>query len=340
MSPPWYAPLLRCLSCGAAGLEVDPTQVRCPACTATWPVVEGVPMLARSSPAAADRHAAIEAAVRAFYEKNPFPTYDEFDSVGSLLDKARRSVYAQLLDDQVPPAARVLEVGCGTGQLAIFLSVAGRRCLGVDLCMASLRCGQQFRDRHGLQTVGFVQGNVFDLPVVEGAFDLVIAKGVLHHTPDAQRAFLEVARRVRPGGYLIVGLYNRYGRVPSWLRKQLFRLVGREALGGDYVMRHVLRSADKRRIWWEDQYNHPHETWHSVDEVLGWFRTAGLSYISAYPPITLGRTPRDREDRPALFAPSRPGHPIEHLLVQLSWMFTIGREGALFDLIARRPPES
>jgi ubiquinone/menaquinone biosynthesis C-methylase UbiE len=338
---PWYAPLLRCLSCQATGLRVEASAVLCPACHATWPVAEGIPLLGAPAPSAGERHAAIEAAVRAFYEKNPFPTYDDFDSVGSLLDKARRGVYAKLLDDQIPVGARVLECGCGTGQLSTFLSIAGRRCLGVDLCVASLRCGRQFRDRHGLRTVDFIQGNLFDLPIAEETFDLVIAKGVLHHTPDARRSFHEVARRARPGGYVIVGLYNSYGRIPSWLRKQVFRLFGRDAMGGDYVMRKVIKSEEKRRIWWEDQYNHPHETWHSVDEVLGWFREEGLQYVNAYPRITLGGGERGEADGPApapqLFEPARPGSAAEHILIQLGWMFTIGREGALFDLIAQRP---
>ena len=46
-------------------------------------------------------------------------------------------------------------------------------------------------------------------------FGTVISKGVLHHTPDAHKAFLEVAQRARPGGYVIVGLYNSYGRIPK-----------------------------------------------------------------------------------------------------------------------------
>lgn len=341
---PWWAAHLRCTACGAGamGLGSDGAaeDVRCGACGKAWPLFEGIPMLAGPAPAPADRHSSIEAAVREFYEKNPFPTYDDFDSVGSLLDKARRGVYAKLLDDQIPQAARILECGCGTGQLSTFLSVSGRRCLGVDMCMASLRCGKQFRDRHGLRTVDFVQGNLFDLPIAEESFDLVFAKGVLHHTADARRAFHEVAKRARPGGYVVVGLYNSYGRVPSWLRKQLFRVFGRDAMGGDYVMREVIKSAEKRRIWWEDQYNHPHETWHSVDEVLRWFDEAGLRYVNAYPRVTFGgeRGEDGQERPPRLFAPARPGGALEHVLVQLGWMFTIGREGALFDLIAQRPP--
>ncbi|HXU83031.1 MAG TPA: methyltransferase domain-containing protein [Polyangia bacterium] len=335
---PWFASVLLCLQCRHQGLHLDTREAVCPACKAAWPVVDGLPSFAGPPPQrheagkTTDWKAATEAAVREFYEKNPFPTYDSFDSVGSLLEKAAKGAYGKMLDDQIPSGVRVLECGCGTGQLSTYLSIASRHCLGVDMCMASLRCGKQFRDKHGLDHVDFIQGNLFDLPVAEASFDLVISKGVLHHTPDAKRAFLEVAKRVRPGGYLIIGLYNSFGRIPSWVRKQLYRVVPSLGRRGDFVMRKVIKSDEKRRIWWEDQYNNPHETWHSAGEVLGWFREAGIDYVNAFPPITLSRP-----DEYRLFQPTRPGNAIERFATQVSWMFTIAREGALFDMIGRRP---
>ncbi len=53
--------------------------------------------------------------IKAFYEANPFPNYDDFDSAASLLDKARTGLFARLLDEQIPFGARVIECGCGTG---------------------------------------------------------------------------------------------------------------------------------------------------------------------------------------------------------------------------------
>ncbi len=331
---PWFAALLICLNCRKQGLRLSPSEAVCPNCQTAWPVIDGIPSFVGPAPQpkGGDWHVATEAAVRQFYERNPFPTYDDFDSLESLIEKAEKGGYAKWLDDQIPSSIRVLECGCGTGQLSTFLSIANRNCLAVDMSMASLRCGKQFRDKHALERVDFIQGNLFDLPVGEGSFDLVICKGVLHHTPDAERAFREVAKRVSPGGYVIIGLYNRYGRIPSWLRKQFYRAWPARGQRGDYVMRKVIKSAEKRRIWWEDQYNNPHETWHSVGEVLRWFRDSGIEYINAFPPITLGGREHARE----LFKPTRAGIPLEHLAVQLGWMFTIAGEGALFDMIGQR----
>lgn len=78
--------------------------------------------------------------VKAFYEENPFPNYDDLDSEESLIEKASRGIFARLLDEQIPQGAFVLEAGCGTGQLTKFLGMHwNRRVFGSDICLKSLR---------------------------------------------------------------------------------------------------------------------------------------------------------------------------------------------------------
>ena len=50
--------------------------------------------------------------VKSFYEETPFPNYDDLDGRDSLLTKAKRGVFARLLDEQIPRPAKVLEAGC------------------------------------------------------------------------------------------------------------------------------------------------------------------------------------------------------------------------------------
>ena len=54
---------------------------------------------------------------------------------------------------------RVLEVGCGTGQLTNFLGIGHRRVIGTDMCLNSLRLGESFRHEHDLWRVRFMQMN-------------------------------------------------------------------------------------------------------------------------------------------------------------------------------------
>ena len=55
-----------------------------------------------------------------FYNDVRFPNYDDIEDFGSLIDKANKSIFAKMLDDEIPMGANLLEAGCGTGQLSNF----------------------------------------------------------------------------------------------------------------------------------------------------------------------------------------------------------------------------
>ena len=84
--------------------------------------------------------------------------------------------------------------------------------------------------------------------------------------------------------------------------------------------------------WIADQYYNPHETWHSIDEVLGWFRENDVEYLNTSPAI-LGTSGEDAE---GLFDETDPGNRAKRIVTQLGWLGTIAREGALFDVVGRR----
>ena len=270
--------------------------------------------------------------VRAFYARYPFPTYEPTDSPGVLAQKAQAGVFASLLDRQIPYTARVLDAGCGTGQLPIFLSLPGRRTVGIDFSSPSLMEGRRFIRRFDLKDVDLVQMDLFALGLKERSFDYVISTGVLHHTADPYGAFQGLCRLLRSGGYILVGLYNRCARIPSIVRRRIFRYTGRRLEWLDYVLRHG-RNEAKKHIWFMDQYANPHETVHTVDEVMRWFAANEIECVGVVPRLTPGAplTPADR-----LFEPVPMGTRLGRLLGQFLWQFTIGREGGLFVMIGRR----
>ena len=100
----------------------------------------------------------------------------------------------------------------------------------------------------------------------------------------------------------------------------------------DWVVRNQIRDDRKADIWIQDQYFNPHETWHSIGEVMGWFDENGIEFLNCMPRI-LGSS---GEDDPAFFAASDAGTSYQRAVTQLSWLGTIAREGALFDMVGRR----
>lgn len=298
-----------------------------------YPILEGIPRLL--APTRTAKEELLRGRMQEFYERHTFPGYDGIDSPGVLMDKARRSNFGAWLDQAIPPMATVLEVGCGTGQMTNFLGlVATRTVIGVDQSAASLLLGNEFAERFGMRNVHFLQGNIFAMPIAERAADVLICSGVLHHTPDPRGGFESLLKLVKPGGIILIGLYNRYARIPLRLRKTLFRMTGRAFHRLDAHLRRKDVDASKKQIWFADQYRNPHESWHSVDEVLRWFDDAGVEFLSAVPSISSGIA--GEENMVRLFQKHTRGSWMEHIARQLGWIFTISGEGGLFVLVGRK----
>ena len=249
---------------------------------------------------------AVTARVRAFYEERPFPDWREEDDAGTLLRLGRGNPYTRWLDEAIPSGARVVELGCGTGQMSLFLGLCGRAVLGVDISMASLVCAEELRVRIGARSVRLARGDLFAPPVAPGSADVAISSGVLHHTRDPRTGFASLVRCARPGGLVVVGLYNVYGRM-------LLPLLRR---------RHAADTTRRGQAWYHDQHEHPRETRHTVDEVLRWMDEEGVRFLRAFPDIGFA-------------GPEVRGAAWEHLFQQLGWL---GRaeDGGLFVLVGVR----
>jgi len=323
--------LLRCPRCGAR-LSAVASGLRCDG-GHELAVEDGIPMLFWPNEWA-DAKDDVTEQVKAFYEQTPFPSYDDFDSVKSLARKAREGGFARMLDEQVPPRVRILECGCGTAQLSNFLASGSREVYATDMCMNSLRLGKTFADRHGIARVRFVQQNLFRPAFKPSSFHLVISNGVLHHTSDPHKAFEAIASLVAPGGYILIGLYHRYGRIASALRRALFRGSGEKLKLPDQELRRADASDARREAWLNDQYRHPHESKHTIGETLGWLQDAGFSFVNSIPSSRLFQ-PVGHDFQ--LFEPSEPAGAIERSLAELLQVFSGGRDNGFFIVLGRRP---
>lgn len=328
--------MLLCPACGAV-FEIDHTgtALRCAGCSRTFSVERGVAQL--FWPTDFSSKVDVTEAVKAFYEETPFPNYDDLDSPERLRAKAEEGLFARLLNDQIPHGAKVIECGCGTGQLSNFLGLTwGRTVFGTDLCMNSLRLGHGFKDQHDITGVSFVQMNLFRPAFRPGSFDVVISNGVLHHTSDPYGGFQSILRLLKRGGFIIIGLYNTYGRLTTDLRRLVFRLSGDRFKSLDPRLRTSELNDARRRAWFMDQYKHPHESKHTFGEVLRWFDESGVEFINSIPKATATDrfSPTER-----LFEPQPQGTAFDRFIVQAGMLMGGGREGGFFIMVGRRKPE-
>ncbi len=296
----------------------------CVDCGTRYAVRDGIPDLRMPGDNCTNR-------VRAFYEQAPFPGYRPRDSLEALRARAQRSEFARLLDAAIPTDARILEIGCGTGQMSLFLASADRLVIGADVTRASLELGAAAAKRFGVTRIQFVETDLHNPGFRAGAFDVVYASGVLHHTHDPRQAFAAILPLLRPGGMIVIGLYNAFARIPLRLRRMVARLSGYRWIPLDPVLRDRKNEPARREAWVRDQYRHPEEHRHTAAEVRGWFAENGIEYVGTYPSLLMGEKAED------LFAADEDFWPIEAWLSQIGWMKTLGHEGGLFVTVGRRP---
>jgi len=320
--------LFQCPACG--GELLIQNDISCCLCGRHYPVQDRIPLL--FLPNDWNGKTDVTEKIKSFYEKNPFPNYDDIDNISVLINKAERGLFAKMLDQQIPINAKVLEVGCGTGQLSNYLGISYRTLFGTDLCLNSLRLANDFKIKNNLNRVGFYQMNLFRPIFKEESFDLVICNGVLHHTSNPYGGFQSVARLVKKDGYILLGLYNKFGRFVTDIRRVIFFLFKDNFKFLDPYLRRRDIGDKKKLTWFMDQYKNPHESKHTIGEVLNWFDTAGFELQSGIPSPSLDLFgPNFR-----LFEKHERGNKFSHGLVQLQLIFTGSREGGFFILIGKK----
>jgi Tfp pilus assembly protein PilF/SAM-dependent methyltransferase len=156
-------------------------------------------------------------AVQRQYEENPYPRWIRCTqgTPRRLPDVIRRAL-PHLRDETLPnaDAPDILIAGCGTGiqTMTAVGNYLNSNVLAVDVSEASLAYSMRKLKEYGLANVRHLHADILDLDSLEERFDLIECFGVLHHMADSQRGLDVLARRLKPGGVMLLGLYSAIAR--------------------------------------------------------------------------------------------------------------------------------
>jgi SAM-dependent methyltransferase len=167
--------------------------------------------------------------VREFWEREPCGvmhtdaaegTPEFYEQVARQRDEAEPYIpeFADFADSR---GKRVLEIGVGVGSDFVRFARAGADATGVDLTEHAVALVRRRLELEGL-TAEVVRADAESLPFDDGSFDRVYSWGVLHHTPQTERAVAEALRVIEPGGTFCIMLYGRY----SWVAFALWAKYG------------------------------------------------------------------------------------------------------------------
>ncbi|SRR5579871_732551 len=286
-------PLLRCTQCRSS-LRIEDEKCRCISCGKAFPSVRGVLRIVEARNYADSFGYQWQQFSRTqltpeFSQKNF--TYKTGLRVEDLRDKL------------------VLDVGCGMGRFADVATRWGGRVVGVDLSEAAECAACNLSDRKFTA----IQADVFNLPFAPESFDCIYSVGVLHHTPDCERAFKTLIQYLKPGGTIAIWLYSGYNnwyrfsdqyrkithRIPTpklhaFLRLavpffygvdrtlRIFPIVGRPLAG---LVHHVFPvnlnpHPEHRLLDTLDWYSPKYQSKHTYEQVFRWFESMDLEELT------------------------------------------------------------
>jgi SAM-dependent methyltransferase len=290
-------PLFACPACRAP-LRSGSKVLICGRCRTAYPVTGGVPRLLPPGSASSRTLRAFErqwrryGGLRRLFGKDPA-------GMAANLTGPRLS---RRIDVAWYRGRRVLDAGCGHGRYLAAFAALGAEVVGIDAGRGPELAGVDLDHPR----IAVVQGSVLALPFRDASFDLVFCDGVLHHTPDPAAGYRELARVVRPGGVVYVWVYPREGRLRTWgfgaaravttrLPAGLVRLVAFAGAPLTWFVRSYSGTRLGRATWAEcaqvvhDWIAPPIQSHHTMEEVEGWARDAGLGDLERLP-VPIGLT--------------------------------------------------
>jgi 2-polyprenyl-3-methyl-5-hydroxy-6-metoxy-1,4-benzoquinol methylase len=100
----------------------------------------------------------------------------------------------------------ILEVGSGSGRFTEHAVSTGAMVISMDYSNA---VEANFASNGNCENLLIFQGDLYDMPLLENAFDKILCIGVLQHTPNVKNAFMSLVKHLKPGGNIVIDVYRK-----------------------------------------------------------------------------------------------------------------------------------
>jgi ubiquinone/menaquinone biosynthesis C-methylase UbiE len=210
----------------------------------------------------------------------------------------RQRLALEMVEDRVPRTSKVLDIGCGTGEIAAALIHRGYEVWGLDIAEPMIR---HARDR--CLSGRFQVGDIEHTPFADNTFDTAVCLGIIEYLDTDERALGEIHRILKPGGIAVLSssnaisplhLIDRILVVLTTPARRLYSLLKNRSGGTPDPLNQLSRKVAGRRYYrwkWLQQLRSvglEPEEW--VGEGWGWYRSRLWLWVPRlFRPLTLFR---------------------------------------------------
>lgn len=178
-----------------ASPPIPERQLECTACAAKFPIRRSIPRFVPS-----EQYAHSFGFQWKRYDKLQLDTFMKND-----LSKER--FFATTQWPAHMEGHRILEAGCGMGRFTEIALDTGAELFSFDLSRA---VEANYENNGSQPRVHIFQASIYEIPLRPGTFDKVFCMGVLQHCPDVKAAFLSLVPFLKPGGEIVIDVYQRH----------------------------------------------------------------------------------------------------------------------------------
>ena len=201
---------------------------------------------------------AVSLAVQQMYEENPYPRYQHADFTHPSLSKQTVEFISLETTASNPPFTHellspnsnpnILIAGCGTGNQIINASrYKNAQITAIDISKNSLAYAARKSQEYQMSNVRLQLLDILDANQLEDIYDVIECSGVLHHMHDPAKGLAALSSKLKPGGYIKIGLYSKLARQKVSSARDLIQHLGIQSTADDI-------RAFRKQIFDDDQH--------------------------------------------------------------------------------------
>jgi len=213
-----------------------------------------------------------------FYKKMPFNIYDNAEvAIKNIKNFNLKETYP-FLDETIKNSNKIIDIGCGGGWLVNVISYHYKKIVtGLDFNKIAINHAKKISKKLKNKN-HFIINDIFKMNL-DKKFDLIVSLGVLHHTKNAIQALDRICKLGKSNSVICVGLYHKYSRKPFIEKFKKIKNRSNNNLFEIYKQMHFLTDQTHQISWFRDQVLHPHETSHTLQEVIDIFKKNKYEFI-------------------------------------------------------------